>query len=130
MWKFTNKYVSNNTHGKISKFSRNTLEQLRFISMNYSFHAFGVLFTLGSRYLFVMCTFSWFSLPESKSSLNMLLFRLTETLNKSTWHTSQQRSFSISPLLLKHVKLHSVFQIIISNLIKLIISFLYFLINA
>ena len=24
MWKFTNKYVPNNTHGKISKFSRNT----------------------------------------------------------------------------------------------------------
>ena len=23
MWKFTNKYVPNNTHGKISKFSRN-----------------------------------------------------------------------------------------------------------
>ena len=24
MWKFTNKYVPNNTHGKINKFSRNT----------------------------------------------------------------------------------------------------------
>ena len=24
MWKFTNKYVSNNTHGKINEFSRNT----------------------------------------------------------------------------------------------------------
>ena len=31
MWKFTNKYVPNNTHGKISKFSRNmpfTLEEV------------------------------------------------------------------------------------------------------
>ena len=28
MWKFTNKYVTNNTHEKISKFSRNTGESL------------------------------------------------------------------------------------------------------
>ena len=27
MWKFTNKYVPNNTHVKISKFSRNTSQQ-------------------------------------------------------------------------------------------------------
>ena len=26
MWKFTNKYVPNNTHGKIGKFSRNNLK--------------------------------------------------------------------------------------------------------
>ena len=28
MWKFTNKYVPNNTHGKISKFSRNNMHYL------------------------------------------------------------------------------------------------------
>ena len=27
MWKFTNKYAPNNTHGKISKFSRNIYQQ-------------------------------------------------------------------------------------------------------
>ena len=29
MWKFTNKYVPNNTHGKISKFSRNSIALLQ-----------------------------------------------------------------------------------------------------
>ena len=28
MWKFTNKYVPNNTHGKIGKFSRNSIHSL------------------------------------------------------------------------------------------------------
>ena len=46
MWKFTNKYVPNNTYGKISKFSRNNISgavisyvserQRRFQELNFA----------------------------------------------------------------------------------------------
>ena len=49
MWKFTNKYVPNNTHGKISQFSRNNCEdrfQIHFLSAVhiYNFHIFAGIY--------------------------------------------------------------------------------------
>ena len=37
MWKFTNKYVTNNTHEKISKFSRNNVESQNCVSKRARF---------------------------------------------------------------------------------------------
>ena len=43
MWKFTNKYVSNNTHGKISKFSRNKFHWMWMIDFCWTKREIGLV---------------------------------------------------------------------------------------